>query len=381
MYEGDIFKTFYTKLSEIREYHNKFPDRIADTVVIPVEKPEIQFSGEEMNGRYVDLHQQHDMYLNLPDIYKYDYITYLEKVSELSKIPKRIKFGKAYRDYIQSLYDYLTDYYQRTQPLVDYDEQVKDLHGEFEKCWENNEINEWQDLKCSIDLNEYDTAQDLEMLGGEKLKELLQEMGLKCGGTTKERAIRLFSAKGKKYDELNPSCFNIKKHENKKTFLEQYKQIAKLEFLIDRWFQLISDKIKATIRFVDRKQILSYEELSRELEQAEQSDKQVIRKKNDDDDDDDKEDVIYNPLNLPIGWDGKPIPYWLWKLHGLGVEYKCEICGNHSYWGRRAFDLHFQEWRHAFGMKCLGIPNSKHFHDITEKADAIACIFIIYYSI
>lgn len=41
-------------------------------------------------------------------------------------------------------------------------------------------------------------------------------------------------------------------------------------------------------------------------------------------------------------YDGKPIPYWLYKLHGLGVEFKCEICGNFSYMGRRAFDRHFQ---------------------------------------
>ena len=33
-------------------------------------------------------------------------------------------------------------------------------------------------------------------------------------------------------------------------------------------------------------------------------------------------------IGLPLGWDGKPIPYWLYKLHGLSVEYKCEICGN-----------------------------------------------------
>lgn len=32
---------------------------------------------------------------------------------------------------------------------------------------------------------------------------------------------------------------------------------------------------------------------------------------------------------------------------------------------RRNFDRHFQEWRHAHGMRCLGIPNTKHFHDIT----------------
>ena len=36
---------------------------------------------------------------------------------------------------------------------------------------------------------------------------------------------------------------------------------------------------------------------------------------------------MYNPLKLPLGWDGKPIPYWLYKLHGLNLEFKCEICG------------------------------------------------------
>lgn len=80
----------------------------------------------------------------------------------------------------------------------------------------------------------------------------------------------------------------------------------------------------------------------------------------------DDEQPIYNPKNLPLGWDGKPIPYWLYKLHGLGIEYKCEICGNYSYWGRRAFERHFSEWRHSYGMKCLKIPNTVHFKEITS---------------
>jgi splicing factor 3A subunit 3 len=49
---------------------------------------------------------------------------------------------------------------------------------------------------------------------------------------------------------------------------------------------------------------------------------------------DEEEERIYNPLKLPLGWDGKPIPYWLYKLHGLGVEYRCEICSDHVYMGR-----------------------------------------------
>ena len=57
---------------------------------------------------------------------------------------------------------------------------------------------------------------------------------------------------------------------------------------------------------------------------------------------DEDSEKIYNPLKLPLGWDGKPIPYWLYKLHGLGVEYPCEICGGFVYMGRKAFDRHFQ---------------------------------------
>jgi splicing factor 3A subunit 3 len=51
-------------------------------------------------------------------------------------------------------------------------------------------------------------------------------------------------------------------------------------------------------------------------------------------DEEEEEERIYNPLKLPLGWDGKPIPYWLFKLHGLGVEYRCEICSDGVYMGR-----------------------------------------------
>lgn len=46
-------------------------------------------------------------------------------------------------------------------------------------------------------------------------------------------------------------------------------------------------------------------------------------------DEDEEEEYVYNPLKLPLGFDGKPIPYWLYKLHGLNQEFKCEICGNY----------------------------------------------------
>jgi hypothetical protein len=78
-----------------------------------------------------------------------------------------------------------------------------------------------------------------------------------------------------------------------------------------------------------------------------------------------------NPLDLPLGLDGKPIPYWLYKLHGLGIEYECEICGNVKYKGQRAFDLHFQEARHTQALKLLGIDNSPAFKDIVKIEEAV----------
>ena len=128
------------------------------------------------------------------------------------------------------------------------------------------------------------------------------------------------------------------------------------------------DIISATRRHTEKQQTRTAEEREQELYEEEFG-TQLDETQADDDEDDDE--PIYNPLNLPLGWDGKPIPYWLYKLHDLGREYKCEICGNQSYWGRRNFDKHFQEWRHAYGMKCLGVPNTKHFHDMTLIEDVV----------
>jgi hypothetical protein len=43
-----------------------------------------------------------------------------------------------------------------------------------------------------------------------------------------------------------------------------------------------------------------------------------------------------------------------------------------SYFGRRAFERHFKEWRHVNGMRALGIPNTKDFYEVTKIEDAMA---------
>ena len=137
-----------------------------------------------------------------------------------------------------------------------------------------------------------------------------------------------------------------------------------MENYVVRLKENLGDIVHDTTNQIRKKQSRTYEEM--EAENYEVSEIE------DDKSDSDEEGPIYNPKNLPLGWDGRPIPYWLYKLHGLGIEYKCEICGNYSYWGRRAFERHFQEWRHSYGMKCLRIPNTIHFKEITSINDALA---------
>ncbi|NWI50178.1 SDE2 regulator, partial [Calyptomena viridis] len=58
-----------------------------------------------------------------------------------------------------------------------------------------------------IDLLAFNSAAELEALGLDKLKMGLMSLGLKCGGTLKERAARLFSVRGLSRDQIRPSLF------------------------------------------------------------------------------------------------------------------------------------------------------------------------------
>jgi hypothetical protein len=58
-----------------------------------------------------------------------------------------------------------------------------------------------------FNIDDYNTAEELECLGLEPLKEHLKALGLKCGGNLQERAQRLFATKGKALEDLDPSLF------------------------------------------------------------------------------------------------------------------------------------------------------------------------------
>ncbi|KAI8006404.1 Splicing factor 3A subunit 3 [Camellia lanceoleosa] len=253
----------------IREYHRRHPAaRVVDVndeyEELLKEELRIEFTGRslflylygcEALGRYLDLHELYNEYIN-------------------SKFAEPIEYS-AYLDVFLNRIRYL--------------QTEIDQNGAQENGYVSAQ-------PAVIDLDYYSTVEELMEVGPERLKEALAALGLKTGGTTQQRAERLF----------------LTKH----TPLEQ----------------------------LDRKH---FAKGSREEVQA-------------DTESDDDEQQIYNPLKLlMVGTEAYTL-----------LEFKCEICGNHSYWGRRAYERHFKEWRHQHGMRCLGIPNTKNFNEITSIEEA-----------
>ena len=153
----------------------------------------------------------------------------------------------------------------------------------------------------------------------------------------------------------------------------------------------VRDETRANVErkaaLTEREREEEAEEIAREYEEAVATGGMGYGSRGDEEEEEERRgERDYNPLNLPLDFDGRPIPVWMYKLHGLGVEYKCEICSDFVYRGRcvaagapapcspsrKNFEKHFQESRHAFGMRALGLPNLVQFRDVTRIQDAFA---------
>lgn len=379
----NVFSAFYDRLKEIREYHRKHPsgrlvDPNEDYEALLKEEPSVEFSGEEACGRYLDLHEMYNQYINSKFGEVIEYSAYLEVFSQPEKIPRKLKLTRQYREYMENLLEYLIYFFQRTEPLQDIDRIFSKVVSDFEEKYADGKVEGWENHDQEngdfpsehtvIDLDYYSTVEELMEVGPEKLKEALGSLGLKTGGTLQQRAERLFLTKHIPLEKLDKKHFAktsraVEQNGFAKANQESdiAKEIALMETKVKKLCSLLKETIVRTKQNVEKKQALTYEEMEAEREEEETQ----VESESDDED-----QQIYNPLKLPMGWDGKPIPYWLYKLHGLGQEFKCEICGNYSYWGRRAFERHFKEWRHQHGMRCLGIPNTKNFNEITSIEEA-----------
>lgn len=405
---------FQSRLSHIKSYHEKYPAAPpeafsldltalegliapgstagASSLSDPLDR---LFSGEEGAGRYLDVYEHHSQYINLKGVRRLTYLNYLDKFHDFAAIGgPEVKRQDAYRTYVSSLRQYLISYLRKIRPLDDVDAIVQSAEQTFEDQWQQSTVAGWEDggkewaqplPKKQKEQPEKVTADQAKAsVDGGVWCEACQKSFAKqsvfdghLNGKNHKKAVARLQRESGGGDQTATGAGKVSP-----TALQAAKTLAKHEFVV----RTIATGPLATHRSdtrsnVERRAALTERERQAEAEElaraAEEGDPRERNRRDgpnnagDDEEEGEGDDKIYNPKKLPLGWDGRPIPVWLYKLHGLGVEFRCEICSDYVYQGRKNFDRHFTESRHAFGMRALGLPNTKHFHGVTSIEDAM----------
>ena len=388
---GEPFEDFYKQLEDVKDFHRRYLNEPVENLerayrrVRPAEgevlasETDNMFTGEESNGRFLDLTTNHEDYLNLPNVKRLAYLQYLDHFDAftppLMPIKRQTKLSDKYLKYVADLSSYLEDFVRRTKPLADLDTLFSDFENDFDSAWKAGTVPGWgEESKATIAGPQTEgTGQGIWCPDCEK--EFTNENVYKNHLTGKKhiRAAEAKKAAGL-IDTDGDTTQSTTRLESGQRLKERI--IASHEHRIRNIAKYLTNERSNTRVNVERKQGMTERERQQELDALmAEDDAAAAAGGRESDDESDSEEKIYNPLKLPLAWDGKPIPYWLYKLHGLGVEYTCEICGNFVYMGRRAFDKHFSEARHVYGLKCLGISgagaSSGLFREITGIDDAI----------
>lgn len=297
----------------------------------------VLFTATELFGSQLDLKASYREWLSLPRqppfsieaIPKYKNFLY-----QITKRDSTIKLeSPQYAMYLKELFSYLEHYIQRFNPL-------KEHHLDFESTI-NFECSEFYCLACN-----------------------------------------------KKYpkDTVFQSHLQGKKHLNA---LKRNTPIIEIESKIATLLskeEYLKNQLDTTIHEIEREELLTVRE--RELEKQDESksnkavltdtqpltmfygsDWKLVNQKlnenatNGDSSDDELDEKLTNPLNIPLGLDGRPIPFWLYKLKGLKHEFDCEVCHS-KFKGRGTFIKHFKDENHINGLRELGVERD--FYDFKD---------------
>lgn len=389
---GDPFEEFYKQLDGIKEFHKKYPNEPVENLERAYRKIEDggptfagdidgMFTGEEGFGRFFDLTMLHEEYLNLPGVKGSRKLTYLQYLDVFDlftppqcPITRQDKITDQFFTYVGSLAQYLENFMRRTKPLEDLDKLFAQFDDEFEKEWEGDAVPGWG--KDGVQTNGGASKGPQTEGTGEGVwcadcgKEFKNDNVYKAHLTGKKHIKNAEARKASTNGDASASNGTSAAPSISAQRLKE-KAIAAREHRVRSLAAAMKTQREDTRVNVERKAGMTDRERQQELAALYEEDQMMAGGHGATEaDEDDGEEKIYNPLKLPLAWDGKPIPFWLYKLHGLGVEFPCEICGNYVYMGRRAFEKHFSESRHVYGLKCLGITQTGLFREITRIEEA-----------
>ncbi|KAI9744194.1 MAG: hypothetical protein M1818_002346 [Claussenomyces sp. TS43310] len=375
---GEPLSEFYRQLADIKSFHQRYPNEPVENLEraykkrIPTEGDVVTseidnlFTGEEAYGRFLDLTGLHELYVNLPGIKRPSYLQYLDIFDlftpPVCAIKRPDKLTDQYFSYVGQLAEYLESFMRRTRPLENVEQLFASFDTDFEKAWEANDIPGWKLEVTASGSGDGIWCADCE-------KDFANHNVYKNHLTGKKH-IRAAELRAQRQAGAGADSNGSAKRSSNPLRLKE-RAIAEREHRVKRLAGAMTQERSDTRVNVERKQGMTERERQMELDALFTESASAAQQDEDSGDDSDGSEKIYNPLKLPLAWDGKPIPFWLYKLHGLGVEFPCEVCGNFVYMGRRAFDKHFNEARHIYGLKCLGITNTTLFREITGIEDAL----------
>jgi len=380
---GDPYDAFYKQYREIKDVHQRYPNMPVENLEqsfkrkLPGDNDPVfsefdsMFTGEEAYGRFFDLTYMHDLYLNLPSSQgsrRPTYLQYIDIFDDFSSIKRSQKMSDSYFQYLGYLAGYFESFMKRTRPLESFDKIFAAFDKEFEEKWAEGSIPGWQEG--------VDNEDDTEMKGrGDSIwcddcKKEFTNVNVYEHHLSQKRHLKNVAARQANAKAENNTSNGDTNGISVDTKRVKEKAIAEREYRIKKLAAAMQTERGDTRHNVERRQGMTEREREQELAMLYAEVEVDEEEKREEENKSDEEGKIYNPLKLPIAWDGKPIPYWLYKLHGLGVEFSCEVCGNYVYMGRRAFDKHFIEPRHIWGLKALGITSTNLFREITSINEA-----------
>ncbi|SCU80546.1 LADA_0B08174g1_1 [Lachancea dasiensis] len=299
------------------------------------------FARDELYGDVLDLGLFHQRWLG---VVKNSECTFLQFIAEMEKYkdftfllrPAVDRSSARYREFVVLLLTYVEGFAKRTYPLLDWDAI---------------------DTKLSIDFGEF----LVKPIPGD------QEGTIFCVPCYKHFKV----------ETVYRSHLSGKKH---LTNLTKNKDFLAREHKLHELFTFLAREVSHTREFIERKLAFTSEERAQEMERLSQVyDAPLLGPHEPEEDVDHSQDRSVQretelgageSIDLPLGPDGFPMPYWLYKLQGLDIEYRCEICGNHVYKGRRQFEKHFSELRHNLGLRKLGIESSSVFQGVTSIVES-----------
>ena len=388
MSTGDPFDEFFKQLEDVKDFHRRYPNEPVENLERAykrrhpgegepvVTETDNMFTGEESNGRFLDLTTLHEDYLNLPGVKRLTYLQYLDSFDafEPPRMPvkRQNKLSDTYLRYVADLSSYLENFVRRTKPLEDLTKLFAGIDRDFELAFESGTLQGW--TKEEAPSKHFGPRTEGDGLWCQECDRGFSNENVYKNHLSGKKHIR--NAERNSSEKGLNATTTVDGASNNVAHLKE-RAVASHEFRVRAVAKVLDNERSDTRVNVERKQGMTERERQQELDALFAEDDAAIAAagKRDSDSDSDGEEKIYNPLKLPLAWDGKPIPYWLYKLHGLGVEFSCEICGNFVYMGRRAFDKHFSEARHVYGLKCLGITGAGAgaglFREITGIEDAL----------